>query len=613
MKRGVSVQLSNRQIQVVTQLITATQPVTTAILSEQLNVSVRTVKNDLKVVQAWLDAEGPYYQAKPRIGIWLEATPTERAQLKRHLLLSRSDAHSCTPQERIEQIVLLLSSSSEFITTQQIENKIAISKNTVVADLDKVERFLKRFQLLLERKNYYGYRIAGPELNVRSAVEAVLNRTLATYEAPLLAAQTPLQELRQIQFVAIPEVQTVLNVVVTALETCTDFRRSDFDVDDILTMLMRLTISAMRLSMHHPINSRLPLKVATTEQQKLPYAWFVAVMQHYDFARLQDEYNYLLRGVNPRFDDQNIAHLSQLIINEVSHQLQYPFDTDRQLRVNLFAHLLTKLSNKYKFTNEYNPFVTDLKKRNLPLFKAVQRALQTNISSNPAVVNESFVAFVTLHFLVSLEGHTVGKRARVIYVCSTGLGVTGLIKREIERQIANVEIAGFASLTTVQQQVTSLKPDLVISIFPITVTQVPVIQVNPLPSATDIQRIKQAIAKVLNVAVPSLTPVRLAADSREIEEQVRTVMLSAGAIYSALAQYLGARVPATYQEAFMIHVMMAVERLYFHHNYDGPTTLAAAPADVQKIKQIFAASQLTINEAEIKALLQYTQLNISTS
>lgn len=607
-------QLSKRQVNIVVQLLGLSQPVTTKTLAEQVNVSIRTVKNDLKVIQAWLNNYGHYYRSKPRIGIWLAASPVERATLKQKLYVHQDQDRVCTPQERVEQIVLLLVVNPGFMTTQQIENKLDISKNTVVADLDKVERFLQRFQLVLERKNYYGYRIAGAELNIRSALEALLNRTLHAFDAPLLASSDPLKEVRQIQFPAVPELQTVMNAVVNELERLAYATQSDFDIEDVLTMLMRMTVSAMRLSMNHPINSYTPLSMTGNERQKLPAQLFKAVVRHYDFPALQDEYNYLLRGVNPRFDDQNIARLSQQIIMAVSQQLRYPFEQDGQLKVNLFSHLLTKLSNKYKFTNEYNPFVADLKKRHLPLFEAVQAALRVNVSANPAVVGDSFVAFVTLHFLVSLEGHQTTKHARVIYVCSTGLGVTGLIKREIERNVANVEIAGFASVTNVAQQIAAVHPDLLISIFPIMDSAVPVIQVNPLPSQADIERIRTAVARVLKVATASLTPLRTTGlTDTSTEETTHQLMLSGTAIYSALNQYLGERVPATYREAFMIHVMMAVHRIYFHHSYD-PQMLSLTSqrddvADRQRISRIFADHQLDINDAEISALLQYTRID----
>lgn len=610
-------QLSNRQIQLVTTLLTQEAAITTKQLATELNVSIRTVKNDLKVIQEWLAIFGDFYRSKPRIGIWLAVSPGDRQRLKAQIFTTGDQQHICTPTERVEQIILLLAVSDGFITTQQIENKVGISKNTVIADLDKVETQLQRFQLQLERKNYYGYRIRGSELNVRSALEALFNRMFSVIQAPALTVANPIADVRKVRFTAVPEVKTVLNKVLDELELCQYQTYSDFNFDDVMTMVTRMTICAVRLSMNHPINSYQPLSASPADQATLPYQLFLRVIQHYEFTLLKDEYDYLLRGVNPRLDDQNIAHLTHLIIEAVSRETGQPFFNDSQLQVNLFSHLLTKLSNKYKFTNEFNPFVSDLKRRNQSLFTAVEKALKTAVSANPAVINESFVAFVTLHFLVSLESKHVARNARIIYVCSTGLGVTSLIKKEIERNITNVEIAGFASITNVGEKIKQLRPDLIVSIFPITDSTIPVIQVNPLPSPADIKQIKAAVADRLDVSPEQLTQVPLQHHHDDnVEEITHTLLLNGSVIYHDLKTYLGERINATYREAFMIHVMMAVHRIYFHHSYDAQRVSLAeaneAAADVRAIKQIFHRNQLTINAAEISAILQYTRMNEMT-
>jgi len=607
------VQLSNRQIKVVAKLLTLNNAITTKSLADQLDVSIRTVKSDLKIIQGWLNKYGNYYQSKPRVGIWINADRKTKEFLQEQLFEDTSQEHISTPKERAEQIILILAVSEGFITTQQIENKVAISKNTVIADLTKVESYLKQFQLQLERKNYYGYRISGSELNIRSAIEAILNQILSYYESPILTSKHPLVDICKIHFETVPEIQVVLNTVINELKASNYYIHSDFSVDDVLTMVIRMVISTVRLSMNYPINSYEPLVDTKNDQQTLPYQFFINVAKHYDFPILKDEYTYLLQGVNPQFDDQNIARLTHIIIEEVGRSIAQPFFRDSQLQVNLFSHLLTKLSNKYKFTNEYNPFVDDLKRRNLKLFCAVQSVLKRNISSNPAVINDSFVAFVTLHFLVSLESKRVAKNARIIYVCSTGLGVTSLIKKEIERNISNVEIAGFASIANVDEKVDELHPDLLVSIFPISINKAPVIQVNPLPSKGDLQRIQNAVAQVLNVKPESLTQVSLSQHkSDDLEKVTNTLLLNGTVIYNELQSYLGDRVPQDYREAFMIHVMMAVHRIYFHHSYDTQMAnlkdIKEESADVRKIKKIFLNNQLEINMTEISAILQYTRI-----
>jgi len=611
------VQLSNRQVKLGLHLLSLDQATTTKRLAARLNVSIRTVKTDLKVVQAWLQAAGDYYRAKPRVGIWLVATSAQRASLKAALMTNQPTTEASTPQERISQLGLLLAVTDRYLTTQQLENRLGISKNTVINDLNKVERYLADFQVKLERKNYYGYRLIGAELNLRSVLEALLNQLVRTSMAANLT-DDPLQQLRQLPLSTVPELQTILGVIIPAFSTPAATANPNFDANDQLTMIMRLAIIILRLSMHRSLSHYQQLAASPHEQAALPYQCFVQLMQHYDFPQLQQEYDYLLRGANPRFDDQNIARLTKDIIAAVSQQTGQAYDRDSQLQVNLFSHLLTQLSNKYKFTNEYNPFIADIQNRHPALYQAVSHALRTQISANPAVVNASLIVFVTLHFLVSIERQQTTRHARIIYVCSTGLGVTSLIKNELERQLTNIEIAGFASPTEVAAKVRQWQPDLVVSIFPLTDVDLPVIQVSPLPSPTDIQQIKAAVAQVLQVSPQRLTPVTPQPVTTAGQmAQSRALMLKGAVIYGQLQAAIGSRVPAAYQAAFVIHVMLAVQRISCQQSYDsqglqvgGPPV---APNDAQRIRQIFKANQLSINSAEVSAILQYTRINDLTN
>lgn len=62
--------LSNRQRQLVLQLLNAEGAVTAKQLAESAGVSVRTVKYDLADIRDWLAAKGSALKSAPRKGIW---------------------------------------------------------------------------------------------------------------------------------------------------------------------------------------------------------------------------------------------------------------------------------------------------------------------------------------------------------------------------------------------------------------------------------------------------------------------------------------------------------------------------------------------------------------
>lgn len=81
-----------------------------------------------------------------------------------------------------------------------------------------------------------------------------------------------------------------------------------------------------------------------------------------------------------------------------------------------------------KFVNEYNPFKEDIKQKYPELFDAIKQAVRQEISEQNILINDSFVAYC-LTLLVSYEREEDLRSVRAVYICSTGLGVTSLIKQ----------------------------------------------------------------------------------------------------------------------------------------------------------------------------------------
>ena len=70
------------------------------------------------------------------------------------------------------------------------------------------------------------------------------------------------------------------------------------------------------------------------------------------------------------------------------------------------------------------------------------------------LVNDSFCAYIALHFLAAQERQQQeAKVVRIVYVCSTGLGVTSLIEQKILEEVPNVELAGFASVLNATEEI----------------------------------------------------------------------------------------------------------------------------------------------------------------
>ncbi|MGX7417925.1 BglG family transcription antiterminator [Carnobacterium gallinarum] len=622
----MQVQLSKREIKLILALLDTEASVTTTTikLATQFQVSVRTIKYDLENVKIWFEQKGTPLSTQRNKGTWLEMTTSKRIELKNEIL--QVERYDLFPDQEIRanQIITLLCLQNEFITTLELADRLEVSKNTIVADLERVEQIVGAYELVLVRKNYFGYTLDGPEHQIRLLLEAVIQKEITDYDiytimnyiteqrnapntnALKLAMQTDMLKIYQATVYEISQIMS-------------QEMMEQFNYSEILSIILRVTLATARMTINRTIHSYKILgnHQLLAENQELPYLLMKQVFDLYHFPILEDEYIYICSDVLMVYEEKNIAELTRNMIELVSEKEQLPFNEDKQLFTNLFAHLSLKLHKKYLFVNEYNPFIDDIKARYPTLFKSIMEASAQEISKSVSITNDSFIAYIALHFLVSYEKLSINRSvARIVYVCSTGLGVTSLIQQRIMEEVANVEIASFASVLKVKEVIQAENPDLVVSIFPIENLQVPFIKVNPIPTKSDIQAIKKTVEEILTTSgnamssLPRLVARRQVPNKTGNEDQSRDLILKGFVVYEELKKHFSQRIQIGYEEAFLLHVFMMVHRIYFDSQYDNegnvaPDSLIQFEEEVTAIESIFAKNDLTINKAEITALLQY--------
>ncbi|PLS37141.1 transcriptional antiterminator [Carnobacterium maltaromaticum] len=620
----MQVQLSKREIKLILTLLNnEASTTTTKELAAEFQVRVRTIKYDLDNVKIWFEQHGTPLLAQRNKGFWLELSDSMRIELKNEVL--QVERYELYPDQeiRIHQIITLLCLRTEFSTTIELAESLHVSKNTIVADLEKVEQFVGAYQLNLIRKNYFGYTIEGSEHQIRLLLEAIIQKEITDYDIYSIMnyiTDKSSGDYRSLKLAMQPEMlQIYQKTVYTVSKIMNQKMLEQFNYSEILAIILRVTIATARMSINRTINSYkiLSNQDLLTKSQELPYLLMKQVFESYHFPILEDEYIYIFSDILMVYEEKNIAELTRNIIEFVSEKEKSAFNEDKQLFTNLFAHLSLKLHKKYLFVNEYNPFIEDIKSRYPVLFRSIEEASANEISKSISITNDSFIAYIALHFLVSYEKLSMNRSvARIVYVCSTGLGVTSLIQQRIMEEVANVEIASFASVLKAKEIIQLENPDLVVSIFPIEELEVPFIKVNPIPTKSDIQTIKKVVAEIVtnqltgSTKFPKLVARRQTPMKNNDEEQSRELILKGFVVYEELKKQLGLKLQVGYEEAFLLHVFMMVHRIFYDSQYENEgnvalDTLDDFKEDVRLIKEIFAKNELSINKAEITALVQY--------
>lgn len=154
-------QITKRQIQVLLQFLENTEPVTTKELANQQNVSVRTIKYDLDDIRLWLQERKHDLTSKRSQGVWLELSDSERIKLKSELIEVDRLELFADQTLRLDRLSIHLMLTNQAITSFELAERLMVSKDTILNDLEALEQQLNEQGITLERLPRKGFLISG--------------------------------------------------------------------------------------------------------------------------------------------------------------------------------------------------------------------------------------------------------------------------------------------------------------------------------------------------------------------------------------------------------------------------------------------------------------------
>ena len=146
--------------------------VTNTKLSEELDLSKRTIYSELSLLNEELQLNGARIISKPHFGVLLEVE--DRKQYEEYLSsLKENGFGNESTDSRVLQIVNRLIETKDPIKMDDLCEELYISRSTLNHDLKKVKEFLAAYDLKIESSAYRGSIVTGSENNVRKCLTDV--------------------------------------------------------------------------------------------------------------------------------------------------------------------------------------------------------------------------------------------------------------------------------------------------------------------------------------------------------------------------------------------------------------------------------------------------------
>lgn len=510
------VPLTTHQRELLRLLLTTEGSVGAVELGERVGLSARQIHYNLRAVENWLAHHQSGLRKQPGIGIAISGP-----SIQKHALLDEFQSlHTfqlvLTAGQRQQLLALDLLLAQEPHILYQWQRDAAVSRTTILKDLDAIEPWIQSFGLMLERRPNYGCWLEGTEWRQRQALAALLWGDVP-FDDPLLkmthvqgivfalaedAALLPIVG-RASAFIHACDTQNTVEQVVRA-EAELDGRFTD---EALLQVALALAIQAQRVEAGRTVGvdeaqlvwlqgqpiwqiaSRVGATLWATHPTPTPNAEVATIAMQLLAGAREAQWSNEIETEFP------FHSLINDLVNRIVSAYQLPdLAKDTALRHGLTAQIIPAVM-RGRFELWAPPAPAS---ETVPAKYAFEQQLVQKLAVVIAAQTGVILPDSELHDLIFLlraafiRARPMQSR-RILVVCPSGMAMSQLLLARLKARFPTLGIFELRSLREMGEEVVATA-DLIITTVPLNrpmPKSVHVIQVHPMLTPTDIQVITE--------------------------------------------------------------------------------------------------------------------------
>jgi transcriptional antiterminator len=502
----------NRKSQIINILLNSKEPVTADYIAEEIGVSNKTIRNDLKEIDEQIKDMDISIIRKPGIGISLVGSESVKIQLLNQLDGETYVIEPYSPEDRVNYILKRLFMSNTSTTIKELADELYVSRVTVHKDLEEVEDWLGQYNLKLIKKTNYGIEVYGKEDDQRSAVASLIVVDRESDELKEMLYNDCCASCGRIDYKTEAKLKELINIdykqlqrIVTKAESKLKFRFSD---EAYISLVIHIAISIKRLKSkkniclskevlkslkekdEYKIAEEMASDIEEAFKVKLPESEIGYILLHIIGAKMQqnitDGTSLNLAYEDYEKDDELSVTMSKEIISIAQRALGMNLSNDTSLLNGLILHLRPTI-NRLKYGLSLRNPILDQIKENYPEIYGV--AWMTSIVFEKYIgvkITDEEIGYIALHLGAAVERYQ--KPFKAIVVCTSGIGTSQLLAAKLDKYFRQIEIKGVVSVTSLKEIETS-DIDIIISTIPIESDNKPVVNISPLLNQNDIKKL----------------------------------------------------------------------------------------------------------------------------
>ncbi|MDR2601603.1 MAG: BglG family transcription antiterminator [Spirochaetaceae bacterium] len=398
----------------------------------------------------------------------------------------------------------LLGSSGRLQKLSYYSAKLFVSESTVSADIDVLERFLKKYSVVLIRRPGAGVYAQGSEENIRTALamrlfkdgniqDAIFLENTGFPTQPAACFVTDFLNKEKVRFDWMTEecLELFACFLVVMVERVLDGHfaesRRKFQPEKKTPENQAAAVESVEddcaKAAAEAVESRFSITLPPEEREYI--AAKIRLARAKDISPLTPP--------SPALADY-IEELTMRLIDAFDEKLSPALKTNEKLTSGLCRHLYPAIERIKKGVELPDPFENQLQVQNPGLYENVKQAARILEKELNAGVNETEISFIAIHFyaaLFAIDVKNTHKRVLIAgIVCQAGIGVSYMIASQLEgRYKGELEI----KITPYSDCEAWDNMDFLISTTPIPESQKTVVVVNAILGEEDFIKIREII------------------------------------------------------------------------------------------------------------------------
>lgn len=539
---GEQSDMNKRMMSVIQELSRPEQQVSLADLAETYEISQRTVRNDLNAINDLLQEHG-LAAVQLQKGGQIIREPDFQELL---IYLDQKDFYDykLNKEERKKIAALLLTQASGFVTLFDLAEHMAVSRATVIHDLDEIKSYISTAHLQVRSHPNKGLRVEGRESDKRLFLIRLMDGHSLLTDDKIIKNQIEIES----------ETEQVLQKILYEQEHVHESFLTDSSFRKIL-LYLEILLTRISAGEYIEIRSRTRNSKQPMAQDLLKY-----VGQYCHLHVTEDEIQFLsellsfchyMKQKSADADAVRSQMTARHFIEKLSEQLGSALNQDFDLFENLSNHLESAFSASQS-DQELNPVVEHVLAENPEIREAVEKALPVIEEYAGRSVSETEVGYLAVHVCAAMEREKNKEIAfHVIVACHAGVGTSHLLLEKLKKHF-NFSIVDIVSSHEAANLQTG-QADFVISTVELKACQLETITVSPLLRDEDYIQIGNLVDRLRTERnFPSGKQVKKRERKQTVDELMRriTPVLKEAVPEQAeaLTEKIGAVVAAYFQE-----------------------------------------------------------------